>query len=123
MTNRPDAATEANRRGLQAAELRLAQHPRDGYVRAQLAYLCAALGERQRAESEIVQALQLAPDDTDVQSFAVFTYEALHSREKALEVIAHLPKQVLADLNRWPDLPGLQEDPRFQKLLSMAHGS
>lgn len=122
MTNRLHAAAEANRRGLQAAELRLAQHPRDGYLRSQLAYLCAALGERQRAESEIVQALQLAPDDTDVQSFAVFTYEALQMREQALDVIARLPKQVLADLRR-PDLPGLQEDPRFQKLLSTIHGS
>src|SRR5262249_24695456 len=58
----PKDAQETYRAGLSAAEARLAGNPRDAVERAYLASLCARLGDRQRAESELSQALQLSQD-------------------------------------------------------------
>ena len=99
----------------------MAKNPRSGHVRAFLAYLCASLGERGRAESEVAQALDLSPNDADTQWMAVLTYETLQRRDDALAVLATSSSEMLADLNRWPDMADLRKDSRFQKLLAL-HG-
>jgi Flp pilus assembly protein TadD len=114
-------AEQANRRGLQTAEIEMTKNPRDGYVRAFLAYLCAGIGERARAESETAQALQLSPNDAATQWMAVLTYEALGRRDDALKIVGASSGEILADLNRWPDLADLQKDSRFKQLLTL-HG-
>jgi eukaryotic-like serine/threonine-protein kinase len=120
-TNQNGKARQANRRGLRAADKQMAKNPRNGHVRAFLAYLCASLGERGRAESEVEQALELSPKDADTRWMAVLTYEALRRREDALAVLAASSSEMLADLNRWPDVADLRKDSRFQKLLTL-HG-
>lgn len=111
-------AERANRRGLQAAEIEVTKNPRKGSVRSFLAYLCASLGERDRAVSEITQALQLSPNDASAQGMAVLTYETLSRREDTLAVLAASSNEMLADLNRWPDMADLRKDSRFQELLT-----
>ncbi len=60
-TGAVNQAQAAFRRGLALTEKDLLQNPRSGVTRAQLAYLYARLGDRQRAHSEAEQALQLTP--------------------------------------------------------------
>jgi serine/threonine-protein kinase len=104
-------------RGLELAEAEVRTNPRDGYVRAGLAYLAARLGDAKRAESEVAQALQLAPKDADTQWFAAVTYEALGRRDDAIAVLASSPAEVVSDVSRWPDVADLRRDSRFMRLL------
>lgn len=114
--NRSEAA-HANRRGLELAEAAVARDPRGGYTRSLLAYLCSQLGSRERAQSEIAQALQLSPRDADVGDMALWTYEAMGQRTDALKLAATLSPEQLAWQNQWPDLADLQRDPQFTRLL------
>jgi Flp pilus assembly protein TadD/TolB-like protein len=106
----------AFRRGLEVAERDVARDPRDGSERAPLAYLAARLGDSQRAESEITQALRVAENDSSTCLMAVLTYEALGHREQSLSVLASAPS-IIVRLNRYPELAELRRDPRFLKLL------
>jgi Flp pilus assembly protein TadD len=108
----------ANRRGLELAEKELARDPRNGTTRSYMAYMCARLGDRRRAESEIAQALQLSPNDADALWAAAMTYEALGRRERTLAVMRDSPQEVLAEVSRWPDVADLRTDPRFLQLVA-----
>jgi serine/threonine protein kinase/Flp pilus assembly protein TadD len=108
----------ASRRALALAEKEMTRNPRDGQIRSYLAYLCARLGDRSRAESEIAQALALSPNDADTRWAAAVTYEALGERDSTLSVLSASPAGVLADLSHWPDVADLHTDPRFQQLLA-----
>ncbi len=108
----------AYRRGFDLCETEMIRNPRKGMVRAHLAYLSAQLGDKRRAESEIAQALQQSPNDSDTRWLAAVTYEALGRRNDTLSVLADSPPGVLADVNLWPDVSALHQDPRFLRLLS-----
>jgi len=116
--NRIEESEEATRSGLDAAEAAEQQNPRRGYTRAYVAYLHARLGHRQLAEQEIAQAMTFSPDGSSVRWMAVVTYEALGEHEAALSVLGAASPELLADLNRWPDLADLHKDPRFIQLLA-----
>jgi len=118
-TNQAAESEKAYRRSLDLAEKEAARDPRDGAVRARLAFLSARLGDRPRAASEIAQALRLFPEDEATQDLAVQTYEALGRREDALAILRTSSDQVLADAARWPDLADLHQDSRFQELVAM----
>jgi len=107
----------ANKRGLEAAERELKANPRNGKTRAQLAYLCARLNDRARADLEVSQALLFSPNDADTRFIAAETYEVLGHREDALTVLSNSPDGVISDMSRWPDLEGLRQDPGFLQLL------
>jgi tetratricopeptide (TPR) repeat protein len=119
--NRPQESEQANRAGLEAAEAAKLQSPRRGYTRAYVAYLHARLGHLDLAKSEIAQAMILSPDGSAVRWMAVLTYGALEDYQAALNILASAPGELLADANRWPDLAGLQKDPRFIQLLASKH--
>ena len=120
-TNQMAQSDWAMRRGLQLAEKDLTRDSRDGNTRAQLAYLCARLGDRQRAESEAAQALLFSPNDANTRFVVAETYEAVGDRDKTIEVVSGSPDGVLGDLSRWPDLAELHKDPRFLSLLASHH--
>jgi tetratricopeptide (TPR) repeat protein len=108
---------ESIRQGLKMVEHRLVETPKNGDARAFLGYFCARLGQRDRAESEIAQALKLGPHQLDVIWMATETYEALGEREQALAVLrASAPPEMLDDLKRWPDMAELTADSRFIEL-------
>lgn len=111
-------ADEANRQGLVLAEKEMALDPRNGKARSDLAYLCAQLGDRSRAESEVAQALQLSSNDADTRWMAALTYEALGQRDNTLAVLSASPAGVLADVSRFPDVADLRNDARFQQILA-----
>jgi Flp pilus assembly protein TadD/predicted Ser/Thr protein kinase len=117
-TNRSGLASAAFKQGLRAAETEMAKNPRSGYVRSFLAYLCTATGDRERAESEVAQALQLSPTNADVRWIAVLTDEALGRRDAALAVLNGSTAEDIANVNRWPDAEALRADARFQELLA-----
>lgn len=117
-SNQMEASKHANERSLELAEKELAGDPRDGLVRSRVAYLCARLGNRTRAESEIAQALRLSPDDANARDMAVDVYEALGRRDDALAILRASSDDVLLEAVRWPDLAGLHQDSRFQQLLA-----
>lgn len=109
---------DACQRALKLAEVEMQKNPRDGYVRSILAYVVAQMGDGARAESEIAQALRLAPGDADVRFFAACTYETLKRRDDAMATLSASPAAVIADVSRWPDLADLRKDSRFQTLLA-----
>jgi tetratricopeptide (TPR) repeat protein len=107
----------ANLKGLKFAEEDAARNLRKGSAHHYLAYLCARLGQRHRAQSEILEALRLTPSDSNTIWMAALTYEALGLHEKTIEVLEKAPHAVLADLSRWPDVADLDKNPRFLQLL------
>ena len=111
-------AEQAYRKGRELAEAALAENPGSGFERATLAYLCARLGDRQRAQSEAAQALQSSAKANNVRWMVVQTYEALGQRDHTLEVVRDAPATVLDRLSRLPDLADLSADSRFQRLLT-----
>jgi eukaryotic-like serine/threonine-protein kinase len=120
-TNQPAESERANRRGLDLAESEAAHDARNAVVLARLAYFCARLGDRRRAESEVARALQIAPNNAETRFAAALTYEALSQRKRTLEVLYFAPTEVLTDLSRWPDVADLSKDASFQQLLVSQH--
>jgi eukaryotic-like serine/threonine-protein kinase len=117
-TNRPADAAQAYRRSLELAEKEVATNPRNGDVRARLGYLCARLGDRQRAEFETDQALRFSPEGADGRDTVVWTYEVLGRRDDTLSLLRTSPDQVLAETIRRLDLADLHQDPRFKQLVA-----
>jgi tetratricopeptide (TPR) repeat protein len=118
---RRQESEQTNRDGLQAAEAAKRLNPRNGNARAILAYFDSQLGRRTEAESEISQALTLSPNGVGVRWVAALTYEALSKRDATLALLTPASRELSADLSRWPDLAGLQSDPRFTELLISNH--
>jgi len=114
-------AERAYRNGLDLAEAALAQNPKDGYERSLLAYLSARLGDKRRAESEAVQALQISGNATSVRWFAAQTYEVLGKRENTLALLQDAPASMFILINRSQDLADLRADSRFQQLVVTHH--
>jgi tetratricopeptide (TPR) repeat protein len=112
----------AYRRALDLAEEDIDGNPRSEPLRTDLALLYARLGDRRRAESELVQALQQAPNNAWVLWTAVLTYEALGRRDDTLSVLAASPVGIVADVGRWPDVEDLHKDSRFRELLTSRTG-
>ncbi len=111
---------QAYQSGLDLAEAALAQNPRDGYEKSCLAYLCARRGGVRRAESEAAQAIRISAA-INVRWMVALTYEALDQHDRTLAVIRDAPASMLDRLNRFPDLPALHADARFQQLLITHH--
>ncbi len=108
---------EAYQKALGLAEADVTLNPRQAYLRAILASIAAGLGDANRAQFELAQALQMDPQNIRVLRQAVETYELLKDRDKALAVVRQSPKSLVADLGRNPLLGSLQKDPQFQALL------
>lgn len=109
-------AKDSFRRGLAASETALMRDPREGGDRARLAYQAARLGDLQRGESEIAQALRVSPGDTETRIWAVLTYEVLGRRDQSLALLASGPS-ILGQLDRYFELADLRRDSHVQELL------
>jgi tetratricopeptide (TPR) repeat protein len=111
-------AKASYQKAMDLALVELKANPRLGRLRAFVAYFAVRLGDRKRAEDEIMQALQLSPGDNKIVRRAVLTYEALGERERALAVLERATPELLHELNRQPDLADFRHDPRFLQLVS-----
>ncbi len=113
----PHEASDAYRKGVALAEAELTKNSRDGRVRSRLAYLCARLNERSRAENEAGLAQQYSPGSVEVIRYLVMTYEALGERDHALALAQKAPDEALRRLSRSPEMADLRADSRFQVLM------
>jgi serine/threonine protein kinase/tetratricopeptide (TPR) repeat protein len=113
-------AEAAYRSGMNVALNELKQNPRNAYVRAFVGYFAARLGQRERAEDEIGQALQISPGDGKVIRRAVLTFEALGLTSRALDALANATPELLYELGRHPDLAEFRRNPRFIELTGNA---
>jgi eukaryotic-like serine/threonine-protein kinase len=109
-----DAYTKARNLGL--AEL--AENPLEAFSRGFVAYCSARLGDAQKAQIEIGQALKLSPGNKSVIRNAVLTYEALGQREQAIAVLRGATPELVTELEHHPDLAELGSDSRFQQLVT-----
>jgi tetratricopeptide (TPR) repeat protein/TolB-like protein len=117
--NRRAESRDTYRKAIQLAELKLEVNPRDASTLAFLASYYAMTDEKQRALRTIQRALELAPQDPDVQLRAALTFN--HFGDTA-EALARLENAVRAGtspatLRDTPDFDGLRPNPRFQALL------
>ncbi len=115
---------ETNLEGLKTSKADLEKNYLNGNVNAFLGYFNAALGSAETAIEEIEKSGGSFRDNADVRWRAVLTYEELYRqshnpafRNRTLGILASSSGQELADLNRWPDLVDLQNDPQFKSLL------
>jgi tetratricopeptide (TPR) repeat protein len=111
-------ATMAYRKGMNLALVELKDNPRLGLTRAYVAYLAARLGDIQRGQDEIRQALQLSPGDNKVIREAVLTYEALGQRDQAIQVLSGATAELFQELDRQPDLADFRQDIRFKQVVA-----
>jgi len=116
---RADLVAEAYRRAVALKEAELRIKPRDAGLRAQIA-AWVFLSDRKRALREIRNALSLNPNDSSVQIKAALVYEQSGMRDKAiaaLEAAVRLGYSV-AEIERWPPLEGLRQDPRYKRIVA-----
>jgi len=109
-------AKDAYSKAKDLAFAELQDNPGGGVTRSYVAYLFARLGDKKRAEQEIVQARKLFPDDSMIIRKAVLTYEALGERDRAIGELRGATEDAFHELSRHPDLANLREDLRFTQL-------
>jgi Flp pilus assembly protein TadD len=113
-------AAEANRAGLRLLERQTAYNPRNTHIRSMLAYFAAAVGERNRAESEAAQVATPLLQNEKTKYYLVLTYETLRQRDRTLALLSGLKPGMIDSVARWPDLADLHQDPRFMELTAKA---
>jgi tetratricopeptide (TPR) repeat protein len=113
-------ALDEYQKGRELAQDELPKNPKLAHERAWLGYLCARLGDRRQAESEIGQALNLSKD-ADVRWFAVQTFEAMDEYERALDLLRDAPASMFLLAQRSSDMARLRTEPAFQELLASRH--
>jgi tetratricopeptide (TPR) repeat protein/TolB-like protein len=118
LAGQPAESRKAYRVALDLAEKELDNNPRDAILKAQLAYLCARLDERSRANSEALQARQLAPASVEVAWWLVLTWDALGERDEAINVLQHVPDDILRRITREKELADLRQSFRFRQLMA-----
>lgn len=116
LSGRAAEARSAYQQGLIHAERELSSHPENATVRSWLGFICAQLGDRERAEFETRQALSFAHDDDMVGFIAACTFETLRKRPETLALLEKSASGLVASLNRWPDVADLHQDSRFIQL-------
>jgi eukaryotic-like serine/threonine-protein kinase len=117
----PAKARRAYRDGLDLAENWLQRNPRDAIAKAQLAYLCAQLNERNRAISEAIQSHQLAADSVEADWWLIMTWDSLRDRKEEFALLQQVPDSVLSRINREADLADLRRSSRFKQVMQSRH--
>ena len=112
-----EAARTNYQKGMDLALAELSQSPGNGFARSFVAYFAARLGDRRRAQEEILQALRSSPGDNTVIRRAALTYETLGMRSDGLAALGGATADLLRDLERDPDLADFCQDFRFKQLV------
>jgi class 3 adenylate cyclase/Flp pilus assembly protein TadD len=111
-------ATEAYRRALQLADNELELNPRDAELRATVATYLLGLGDLKRAQTEVSQALELAPDQVSSLFLAALVYESAGQRGQALRFLEEAARKGYApiEIQRHPLLAKLRADPGYRPI-------
>ena len=114
-----ERASATYKRAAEVAQEQLSVDSADKDALSGMALYQAHLGNRAEAQKYIAQALQHAPQDSDVLFTAALVYEIIGDRGQA---ITELQKSLgagfsLEDAKREPELQALRSDPRYQKML------
>ncbi len=116
----PRQAEASRRRGLHAAETRLALHPDDVRALYMGANAMVALGEKERGLEWAQRAFELDPDDAMLLYNLACIWAMAGRRDEALDF---LERSVKAGMNRpaWlrndSNLDSIRDDPRFARVL------
>jgi tetratricopeptide (TPR) repeat protein len=113
-----DQAVPAYRHAIELLEKEIRANSRDPRLRARLAMYYASIGERDRALTEIAEALRLDPSQGYVQYRAALVYEQAGDRARALNSLelALKARQPMADILAAPPLEQLRKDPGFARM-------
>jgi tetratricopeptide (TPR) repeat protein len=115
-SRRPDAR-QAYARALATATAALKVNPKDPVVLSGIALYQAHLGNSQQAEEFINRALEIAPKDSDTLFTSALVYELIGHRDQALKAVQAAVKAgySLDEIEKEPELRGLQSDPRYRQ--------
>jgi len=107
------------RLAIRSVEEALSINPRNAQDRACLAMYYAKSGIGDSALVEITNAYELAPNDFDVLRKTIIVYELSNERDKAIDMLGQYMglNGPMDEIERDPDLAGLRQDSRYQKLI------
>jgi eukaryotic-like serine/threonine-protein kinase len=110
-------ARQAYARALETANAALKVNPHDPMVLSGIALYQAHLGNRQQAEEFINRALELSPNDSVTLFTSAVAYELIGHRDQALKAVQAAVKAgySLDEVEKEPELRGLQSDPRYRQ--------
>jgi tetratricopeptide (TPR) repeat protein len=115
-----DEAMKAYAKAIELAEASRKETPHEPGLLADLGDYYASTGQSSRGLPLLRQAVTLAPDNPEILFRVGESYEILHNREGAIDLIAKsLALGYHANqLQRSPELASLREDPRFKAALA-----
>ena len=110
-------ARQAYAKALEAANTAATVNPRDPQVLSGIALYYAHLGRSQEAENFINRALEASPNNSDTLFTSALVYELIGRREQAWKAIQAAVKSgySLDEVEKEPELRGLQSDPRYRQ--------
>jgi len=112
-------ARAAYQKALETATAQLKVNPDDPLVLSGIALYYAHLAQRNEAETFIARALKVSPNDSDTLFTSALVYELIGDRDQALKAIdeAITAGFSLEEIEKEPELRGLQGDPRYRQWL------
>jgi len=110
-------ARQAYAKALETATASLKVNPKNPVVLSGIALYQAHLGNSQQAEEFINRALEVAPKDSDTLFTSALVYELTGHRDQALKAVQAAVKAgfSLDEVEKEPELRGLQSDPRYRQ--------
>jgi tetratricopeptide (TPR) repeat protein len=121
VAGRRDDAIARYRRAIHLAEAELATTPSDPTIRAQLGYFYGRVGESQRSQQYLADALAADPEILYVQYFAGVAAADRGDREAALRIVAELVRMGYppALLRSAPEFRSLRQDAEYKRIIGV----
>jgi len=109
----------AYQKALETATAQLKVDPNDVEALSGIALYDAHLGRASEAQAHINRALELSPGNSDTLFTSALVYEIIAHRAKALQALDEAVKAgySLDEIEKEPELRGLQSDPRYRRWL------
>jgi tetratricopeptide (TPR) repeat protein len=119
-----DVSVDAYTKAVGIREKELAIRPHDGSLKAEIAS-CRVYTDNKRALREIRTALRLSPNDGRVQILAARVYEQSGMRDKAIAAVETAIRlgYSVEEIQRWPRLENLRQDPRYKRIIASTESS
>ena len=114
-----EKAPETYEHAIQLAEELLPVEQFNAHLHSNLAYYHAALGDNNKASSEISMAREIGPNDVWVLLDCIKAFEFINQRDNAIECLEEYIKAggSIEEVRKEPDLSKLRADPRYKQLV------